>query len=208
MNEIINKEIAGKLMQIEGKAKGSVFINDMDYVLKKEGEEAIERIEEAAKELGYDISLDKFNAEKWYPIGLRVILLLLIKKTLNWEDFEIRKMGKEAVESSLVLKLSIKLLRSLKKFVKEAPSYWKRYYTIGKLKLVSINEKEGSGIFRLEDFKVHPILCGVYLEGLFEKLYQLIMGERGRCKHTKCVFKDSPYCEYTSWIEEKPKIFT
>lgn len=208
MNEIINKKIAEELMQMEGKAKGSVFITDKDYILKKEGKKAMEKIEKAAKELGYDISLDKFNSEKWYPIGLRVILLLLIKKVLDWKDFEIRKMGNEAPESSLVLKLSIKLLSDLKKFLREAPPYWKKYYTIGKLELISINEEEASGILHLENFKVHPILCGVYLEGFLEKLYQFIMGERGKCKHTKCIFKDSPYCEYTLWVKEKSKIFT
>jgi hypothetical protein len=77
----IKKEELDKLMKIEGEVRGVVFQTDAKYVLEKEGEEGLKKLEERVKGLGYPIDYRKGEALDSHPIGLRVISLLLIKDT-------------------------------------------------------------------------------------------------------------------------------
>jgi histidyl-tRNA synthetase len=77
--EEIKKEELDKLMKIEGEIKGVAFQADAKYILEKEGEEGLKKLEKRVKEFGYPIDYRTVRALNFYPIGLRVISLLLIK---------------------------------------------------------------------------------------------------------------------------------
>lgn len=193
---MINKEELNKLLEVKGEVKGVVFQTDADYILKKEGEAGLKKLEKRVKELGYPINYRKGKALDLHPLGLRVISLLLIKDTFGWDDQEIRKMGYNAPSVSFMVKLLMKFFVSFKKFMNEVPGYWARHYTVGVLELFSMNEETKETTVRLRDITLHPIFC-FYLEGYFERMYEFVVGKgKGNCQETKCAFKGAPYHQY------------
>lgn len=198
---MVNKEEIDELLKIKGEVKGVVFQTDGNYILLKEGEEGLKKLEKRVKELGLPIDYRKGKATDLHPIGLRVISLLLIKDTFGWTDKEIRNMGYEAPAASFIVKLLMKFFVSFKKFMDEVPRYWKEHYTVGELEVVSLNEETKDATIRLKNLKINPLLC-LYLEGYFERMYQFIAGKGGRSKETECMFKGAPYHEYVFWVQK------
>jgi hypothetical protein len=193
----INKSELDEFLKIEGEVKGVVFQTDSKYVLQKEGEEGLKKLEKRIAELGYPIDYrKKGEALDLNPIGLRVISLLVIKDTFNWPDSEIRNMGYAAPGFSFVVKLFAHFFISLKKSASEYPSYWTMHYTIGNLEVIDLDENSKEITIHLNDFKIHPIMC-LYLEGYFERIYEFAVGKgKGNCTETKCMFKGNPHHEY------------
>jgi len=190
--EEINKSELEELIRIEGEVRGAVFQTDAKYVLEKEGEAGLKKLEARVKSLGYDINYRSGKATDWHPVGLRTISLLLIKDTFGWSDAEIREMGKTAPKFSFIVKFIFKLFAPLKKLVKEIPSDWKEHYTIGKMEVAKFDEENKELIIHVKDFKTHPIFCK-YLEGYIERV--LLFVEQGVV--TKATICD-PYYEYIS----------
>lgn len=190
----ITKEDLGNLLQLKGEVRGAVFQTDAKYVLEKQGEEGLKKLETKVKGFGYNIDYRAGKATDWHPVGLRMISLLLIKDTFDWPDAEIREMGKTAPKFSFIVKFIFKIFAPAKKLVKEIPGYWKEHYTVGELEVAKFDEKNKEMIINLKNLKTHPIFC-LYLEGYFERV--LLFVEKGvRVKETKCIFKNASYHEY------------
>jgi len=192
---MINKEELNKLLEVKGEVKGVVFQTDGKYILEKEGEEGIKKLEKRVKELGFPIDYRKGKALDLHPIGLRIVSLLLIKDTFDWSDGEIRNMGYITPTTSFIVKLLMKFFVSFMKFMNEVPRYWEEHYTVGKLETVKLDDETKDAILHLKDIKIHPLFC-LYLEGYFERMYQFIVGKGGRCRETECMFKGASYHEY------------
>lgn len=192
---MLNKEEIDKLLEVKGGVKGVVFQTDGKYVLEKEGEEGLKKLEKKVKELGLPIDYRKGRALDLHPIGLRIISLFLIKDTFDWPDEEIRNMGHTAPATSFMVKLLMKFFVSFNKFMNEVPKYWGKHYTIGELETVKLDDETKEAVIRLKDIKIHPLFC-LYLEGYYERMYQFIVGKEGRCREIKCMFKGAPYHEY------------
>jgi hypothetical protein len=189
----LKKEALDKLLEIEGKVRGIVFYTDGQYVLQKEGEEGLKKLESVVKNFGYEINYRFPDKVSWYPIGLRAISLLLIKDTFGWDDEEIKNMGYSAPNFSFLIKLYMKFFVSLKKIVDQAPKLWEEHYKVGKLSAPVFDEENKKLVLRLTDFKVHPILC-TYLSGYFLKVASLgIKSKKHYSREIKCSFKGDPY---------------
>lgn len=188
----INKSELEELMKIGGEVRGAVFQTDARYVLEKEGEAGLKKLESAVKSLGYNINYRSGKATDWHQVGLRIISLLLIKDTFGWSDAEIREMGKTAPKFSFLVKFIFKLFAPLKKLVKEIPNDWKEHYTIGRMEVVKFDEENKELIIHVKDFKAHPIFCK-YLEGYIERVL-LFVEQEVVTKTTRC----DPYYEYIS----------
>jgi hypothetical protein len=183
-------------MKIEGEVRGVVFQTDARYILEKEGEEGLKKLEERVRELGYPIDYRTAGALNFYPLGLRAISLLLIKDTFGWGDEEIREMGYAAPQTSFIVKLLMRFLADFKKFVGGLPENWTRHWTRGEMEVLKMDEKTKEVALRLKDIKIHPILC-LYLEGYFRRIYEFVVGKgKGEVKETKCMFNGDPYHEY------------
>lgn len=195
---MIEKEELENLLKIKGEIRGVAFQTDAQYILAKEGEEGLKKLEKRVKELNLPIDYRRVSAMEWYPVGLRVISLLLIKDTFSWPDEEIRKMGQTAPKISFIVKFFFKLFLSVRKLVQEIPQYWKEHYrNIGEIEVVKLDEEKKEVVVRVTNFKVHPIYCK-YLEGYFETVLALTR-EKGRVtsRETKCMFRDgTPFHEY------------
>lgn len=185
------------LLKLKGKIRGVVFQTDAKYVLEKEGEEGLRKLEKRVKELGLPVDYRRAKAMEWHPIGLRVVSLLVIKDTFGWDAQEMRKMGEAAPKVSFIVKFFFKLFLSPKKFTKEASKYWRKHHTLGALKAVKLDEEHKETVLRLSGYTVHPLFC-LYLEGYFETVMALIRKSgKATVKEIRCPYRDNiPYHEY------------
>ena len=199
-NNQITKEKVKQLMEIPGKVKGVVLQTDAEYVRQKKGEKGLLIVEEELKKLNCPIKYEKIKATTWYPIGLRPVSLLVIKKVFNWNDKEIADMGNAAPKYSFVVKSLIKYFLTFERSYKESPKYWEKHYLIGKLETGDYDLKKKYYTIRVKDFKIHPILC-TYLSGYFIRMGQLMLkGKNFKVKEIKCPFKGDSFHEYkVSW---------
>jgi len=197
MEEITKEEIK-KLMEIKSQARGVVFKTDTEYVLAEKGEEGLREVEKELERMGCPIKYREIKTMEFYPAGLRVLSLLAIKKTFNFDDKKIENMGLIATKKSIIIKLFIRFFLSLQRvFFKEAPRIWQKHWTKGELIPVELDEEKKYAILRLKNFSLHPLYCSVYLQGYFAGILQmLIKSPEMTCQETKCSFKGDEYHEY------------
>lgn len=198
MNEIINKETIDQLMKIKGEVRGVVLKTDEGYILNEKGREGIIQLEKKLEELGHPIKYDQIKTMGLYPVGLRVLSLLVIKELFNFGDEDIRKMGTFATKKSLIIRLFLKYFLSMKRVVmEESPKMWRKHWTVGKLVPSELNEKQKYAVIRVEGFDLHPVYC-IYLEGYFAGIvHMLVKSPNVDSKETKCAFKGDSYHEFT-----------
>jgi|YelNatPaOPRAMG01_1025707.scaffolds.fasta_scaffold08839_2 hypothetical protein len=193
----LTKEVAQKLMEIKGEVRGVVFKTDAEYVLKEKGEEGLKKVEEELEKLGYPIKYKEIKVMGFYPVGLRALSLLAIKKVFDFDEEKIREIGFFATKVSLIVKLFIRSFLSVERvFFKEAPRLWKKHWNVGELIPVELDEAKKYGILRLKNFSLHPIFC-CFLEGYFAGVAQMVIkSPQITCQETKCTFRGDEYHEY------------
>ncbi len=196
MEDFAEEEIR-KIMETPGEARGVVFQTDAEYVQSKKGNEGLLKVKEELKEIGCPIEYENIKTTGWYPLGLRAISLLAIKKVFDWNDKEIEDMGNAAPKYSFIVKMFLKYFSTVRMTYKESPKYWTKHYTAGKLEAPGYSLKDKYFIVRLRNLKVHPILC-VYLGGYFIRISQYLLKntKNNKVKETKCVFRGDPYHEF------------
>ena len=198
--EIDTQEDIKKILQIEGKIRGVFFQTDAVFILEKEGKEGMAKIKERLAKIEPSIPFgDEAVATDWYPIGWRVLELLAIKDAFNWTEENFVEMGKAGPKHSFIMKVLFKYFISLEKTAQQAPKHWQRHYSIGKMKIIQIDVNASSGrlVFRLEDFKIHPLFCAL-LKGYMSQTISMVTGNQNiEAAETKCMFKGDPYHEFT-----------
>lgn len=187
-----------KLKEIKGEVSGVVFKTDRHFIEREKGKEGLRLVEEETKKMSWPIEYAKIRTFGWYPLGQRVVSLLATKRAFKWTDARIREMGSSAPLHSFMIKLMAKYFINLETAMEKAKDGWKRHYNVGELFPAKIDKKEKVAAIRVENFKVHPILCQVYLEGYFLGAFGLVIKSRKvTCQSTKCEFKGDPYHQYT-----------
>lgn len=195
-NNKITKEEIKKIMEIPGKVRGTVFQTDAEYIKAKKGEEELARVKEELKKINCPIDYEKIKATGWYLIGLRLVSLLAIQKVFNFGAKDIEDMGNAAPKYSFIVKSLLKYFLTFPLTYKESPKYWGKHYTIGRLETPGFDFKKNYYIIRIQDFKIHPILC-IYLAGYFVRMGQLVLrGSNFKVQETKCMFPGDPYHEH------------
>lgn len=195
------KKEAENLMKIRGNVRGEGILTDIEYVREKRGEQGVKKIEEKLAELGYLINFKEIESLGWYPQKLDVLKILVIKEIFNWSDKDIFEMASFGPQISFLVRMLIKYFLSAKKSFKRSPNYWRQHYDTGELEAYEFNEKEKYIIFRLKDYKTHPIMCVIFA-GYFLQMSRYVLKSRNiKIKETKCMFKGDPYHEYVvSWV--------
>jgi len=190
------KEIS-QILKIKGEVRGVVFRTDATYVLEKEGEKGLRAIEKEIKKIKQPISYGtEIKATGWYPLSWRILSLLIIKDTFNWQDEDIIAMGETAPKHSFVVKILLRYFVSLEKTFSETGKYWEKHYSIGKIWSPVIDIKKKHLVVRLQDFKTHKILC-TYFTGYFKTIAKMVVKtEKITIRETKCMFRGDPYHEF------------
>lgn len=186
-------EIA-RIMKEEGKVRGATMQTDAEYVKRHYGAEGLEKVKKLQQEWGFPIDYDKLKALDWYPIGLRFVSMLGVKEALNLSDEDVRKMGSEAPKYSFVVKLLMKFFLSTEKTFRNAPIYWQKHWSRGKMELGEFNEKNKRMLIWLTDFNIHPIYCR-FGEGYYETISRFSL-PTAKCRETKCPTKGDDRHEY------------
>jgi len=189
VNQAINKEITEKLMGIKGEARGTHFRNDADFIIKEKGKEGLKKVEKELEWLGCPIEYEKINQFAFYPVGLRAVSLLAIKKVFNWPDEKIKELGIYAMKVSWIIRVFMKYFFSTEKVFNEAQKTWAKYFTVGELIVEKEDLKKKNVILKVKNFDLHPIYCKC-LEGVFLELGKLILKPRKiSCEEIECSFR-------------------
>lgn len=195
MEELISKKEAKELMELEGETRGTTFKEDRDFILYKRGKEGWEKVKKTLIDLGYPIKFEDFHGWQFYPVGLEGLMLLLMKRILNFKDEEIEECGFFGSRSSFIIKIFFSHFVSIKMFAEQGPVIWNKYYTKGALKLKELNEGKRQAILVIEDFRLHPLHC-LQLKGYFRGIVKMITGGEVTCEETKCIFRGDDHHEF------------
>lgn len=189
------EEIQG-ISKITGEVRGAVFQTDAAYIVLKQGEPGLQRVEESLERHGFPIKYKRIKAMEWLPLKLRAIALLVMKDAFDWRDEDIKTMGDAAPKYSFIIRLLARFMTSPKTAFMSAPGYWAKHYTVGKLVPVTLNEAEQYAVLYLKDIAVHACYCK-YLEGYFRRLVQNVLpGKTVRVSEEKCILKGDTRHEY------------
>jgi hypothetical protein len=195
METVLSPEEIKKLMQVKGEVRGVVFKTDLEYIFGQKGQEGLQKLKEELQRTNFPLDPEKIEMMTFYPIGLRAISLLVIKKLFSLSDEEIKRMGAAAPKFSLIIKLFTKYFLSITATARQAPSMWKRHYRAGELLIIEINETEKRIILRLVGLDLHPVFCQ-YLTGYFLTVVKMVVGQPVSSEETRCVFRGDDYHEY------------
>jgi len=196
MEETISKEELNELLKIKGELRGNGPKTVGNFILKKEGEEGLKKLEEVLAKVGYLIEYSKIKTMGYYPLAFTSVPLLVAKRLFNFSDKDFQEMGKSDVKFSTIQKIFIKYYVSLKRVVKEAPKMWEKYHTSGELKIIEHDEKKKNIILRIENFKLAGLHCQ-YLIGYFTAVFELTTkGAKASCEETKCPGRGDEYHEF------------
>jgi hypothetical protein len=195
VEETFTKEVAKKLMALEGEARGVTLKADGEFVLKENGEEALKRVEDKLAEVGYPIEYRKIEPMTFYPIGTRAISLVAMREVLNLKDEDFRRVGEFESKFSLIVRLFMKYFFSIESMIEKGQSLWRKYYSVGDLTIHSYDLEKKQGYIKIENFNLHSIQCRI-LEGFFASMIKMIVKSEVSAKEIKCPFRGDAYHEY------------
>ncbi len=198
MPSIISKEELEEFSKVKGNVTGACILSDLEFILRKEGEKGLKRLEDTLANLGYPLKYSeiKRNLTTLYPLTWAVVLIVTIKRLFNYNDKDLKEMGEaEAKISSLIIRLFMRYFVSFEKAAKEAPRMWREHYKVGDLKIVEHDKEKKYVVLRIENFAPHPLILKV-LKGYFAGIIKMIVGKDVDSKETKSPFKGDGYCEF------------
>ena len=195
MEQIISEKELKELKELKVEVRGMGAKNFAGFILEKEGEKGLERLENTMAEIGFPIKYSEMKAMKFYPFGLETATLIVIKKLFNYDDKKFQEMGKFGVKFSMLIRLFMKYFISLEKLAKQAPQMWKKGGNLGDFKIQEYDLEKRYIVLRIENFKGHPIYCQIF-KGYFQGAIQMIVGKEATSQETKCMHKGDDYHEF------------
>ncbi len=192
----ITKEEVEKIMSAEGEVRGTTFKTDEAFIQREVGEDGPKKVEEELQKMGHPLKYADMNGMDFYPIGMRILSLIAIKKALNFSDEKIKEMGSNAPRASLLIKFFMKHFLSPEKTFARSGEMWDKHYTAGKLEAVNVDIAGKTVVMRLTGVKIHPIFC-TYLAGYFGGVGKLVVQKEAETKEHKCPFNGDDVHEFT-----------
>ncbi len=183
------------MSEIKGDTRGISMKGDFAYILHKKGKEGLKKVEEEMAKLGYPVTYNNLKEIGFYPMKVEAMTFLVMKKLFGFDREEFVKMGEFNSKVSLIVRLFMKYFVSLELIAREAPRFWRKYYSVGDLKVVEINKKERYIIIRVENFRHHPLHCAT-VEGYIISLIKMVLGKEVSSEETKCVHRGDEYHEF------------
>ena len=195
MEQVISKEEVDKLMKIKGEVRGIAIKSYANFVLKEEGKEGLKKLEEAMAKIGYPIKYRDVKLTSFYSLGLEAITLTAIKRLFNYDDKKFQEMGRFESRTPIVIRLFMKYFVSIEMTVKKASKMWRKYFTVGNLRVVKLDREKRYAILRIENFHFIPILCE-NLKGYIASIIEIVIKEKTTCEETKCIHRGDEYHEF------------
>ena len=190
----MTKEEIDELMKIEGAVRGQGILENIDFIREEKGEEGVKKLEDTMVQLGYP-EYREIKPMSFYPIGLNAATLVAIKRLFGFDEKKFQEMGRAESKVSLFIRLFLKYFVSFERIAREAPKVWRKYSTVGNLKVVEYDKEKRYGILRVENYRLIPIQCHLFI-GYFSNVIQMIIGKEATCEETKCVHRGDEYHEF------------
>ncbi len=184
MEQIISKEELDKASVVKGELRGLGMKNEMEFVLKEEGQEGLEKFEETMNQLGFPMRYKETKAMNFYPLSTYVVALLVMNKLFSYDNEKLQEKGEFLTKVSLVVRLFLKNFVSLEKVAKDVSKMWRKYYTTGDFKIIEIDEEKRCGVIRLENFYLHPFHAET-LKGYFRAIVKMVVKSEVICEERK-----------------------
>ncbi len=200
MAEKLTKELADKLMSLEGEARGMHLYSDIQYVINRKGKEGVEKVETVLRDIGYPIDYSAVKKLGFYPMGTRPLSLIASQEAFGWGDEDVRGLCKYASSVSLIVKLYMKYFYSLDKVVEKAPEIFREYFSIGDLSIPDYSTEERYAVVQIKNLDLHSSFCRC-MEGYLEGFIKMVVRAADiRCVERKCVFNGDDVHEfYLTW---------
>lgn len=199
---MITKAQADALAGAEGKNKGVGFKSDAEYVKNKIGPEGIQKLKAEMERLGYPINYEEVKAMDWYPVGVRVLHLEVMKDLFGWDDEEIKKIGHEAPKFSLIMRLIMKYFIDIERMSKLAPVVgFKKHFSVGEYEALECDPQKHFTSGRAKGLKIlyDSSALTKYIEGYFTRGIEYVLpGKEVLTKSRKYIENGIPYVEFCS----------
>lgn len=172
-----DQETLSELRQQKGFLRGASIRANIDYIREKEGDTAIQELQEALSDSEFDIDLENIQSHKWYPDATGEALLFLATKLFSWDDEDLYDVGYNAPVFSLIVK-TVMRFTSLESAFGKAPMIWqKNYKNSGYVEPVELNRDERYLTFRIFDFHT-PHHTIPYLRGYLARFAHLLLSNK------------------------------
>lgn len=196
MHYQITEEEINKILSAEGEVRGVVFKTDYRYIIDNFGVEGLKKVEAELEVMNcnfdYETEIDNMS---FYPVGMRVLSIIAISRAFNLDSEGVKRMGFNAPKVSLMIKFFMRYFLSPEKVMEKAGEMWNKHYTIGKLKVGEVNNKENYMKGNLSGIKLHPIFCD-YLLGYFTSIVKMGAGKEVKGDEVKCAHKGDQHHEF------------
>lgn len=180
-----NQELA-RLKALPGKTIGTGLLEDRKFILSKEGEAGLERINKVLSELGCE-TFEQISHSGWYPVSCNLISYFLASKLFGWDSQALKEMGKNSPKISLLMRTMAKYFISPKKLFNAASIYWQKFYNVGSLEPSELNLEQKYCLLSLKNFPGHKLFCG-YMEGVIETVVSFLNYKKIICQEIQCPF--------------------
>jgi hypothetical protein len=196
MEQIISKEEFAEIKKAKGEVRGIGPRAIAEYVLRKEGEHGLKKLEDVMRSLDFPIEYRKINQMDYYPYWLVTASFLAVKRLFNFVNEDFQKMGALDVKFTPLQKFFIKYFVSLKKMAESASKMWEHYDTVGKIELIEFDEKNKRAVMKVTEFDRSEYQCQ-YLIGYIAAMAKIVSKTMPVCEETKCTFRGDEYHEFT-----------
>ncbi|MDA3814842.1 MAG: hypothetical protein PF549_00565 [Patescibacteria group bacterium] len=164
------------IRKLKGKERALDLKYVTEYVKKNEGKGKYNFLIKKLKKLGFELpTIDSLKKMDWIPLYIPVSFTIASAKIFNWKRQDMIDMGRGFITFSPLLKIFIKYFVSPEKTLLSGVESWRKHYTTGKLELTKYDNDKKEIIFRIKDFKTHPIDY-IFIIGSFEKLGEIALG--------------------------------
>lgn len=158
-------------------------------IRKNFGKKGEEKVIKEMKDQGFDFDLSEIKKKKTMPYSLFIAFLVVEAKVFDYNDKDLRSIGKEMTKTSYITRFLSKFLVSPDMIANNADRMWRRYNS-GKLVVKEMDEENKRSVLEIRDAPPgHPYFCRT-LEGYIGGIFSLAVGKEAKCREEKCPFKD------------------
>jgi len=155
---MLSEDEIERIEETPGEIIGASLKEDIGFLIRKEGEKGVKRVEEELERIGHPLQLKKIKTFHWYPFYFTFFIHAINKDLFQWNDEDFRENGRLSAKLSVVLKIGIKYFISIERTLKHVNKAWRMYCTVGEV-TSDYHQDEHLIIITFTGFTGHPTFC-------------------------------------------------
>jgi len=189
------KELADRVMNLPGRAKGETIASNLNGIKGEKGENGLNSVEKMMGELGYEISFKNIKSNDYYLESLNLLINIVYKKIFNADDDEIFLLGRNSAKLSFFAKIMMRHFVSLEAIERNAPRYWKMNMDFAELQIANIDKDKKELFTQVIGYNKSSISC-IFQGGYFYETLRFVLGESLFIEEVRCVHDGDSFHEY------------